>query len=100
MSSKKVRNIIIALVIMIIGSWFLIRLGKSYIPSTGPLDFSSIMTSFESLFSLFMIALVVMVIILIPVWFVERKKERALAEQNKAQNSGYHDYREIKEDGN
>lgn len=76
MSSKSVRNGIVALIILAIGSWLLIKLGKSFIPRDSPLDFSSIFTAFESLLNIFLIAIVIIIIILIPVWIAKKREER------------------------
>ena len=75
MGSKGIRNVIIALLFLAIGSWFLLRVGKAFLPKDSPVDFSSIFSSFESLFTLFLIGIVIIIIILIPVWIAKKRQE-------------------------
>ncbi|MFH0836662.1 MAG: hypothetical protein V1870_00885 [Candidatus Aenigmatarchaeota archaeon] len=75
MSSTGVRNTIIALIILAIGSWLLLKIGNAFIPKNSVFDFTGILASIESLFSLFIIGIVVIIIILIPVWIAKKREE-------------------------
>ena len=81
MSSKDVRNAIIALIILAIGSWLLLRIGNAFIPKNSAFDFSGMLATVQSMFSLFLIAITIIIIILIPVWIAKRREEKKQAQQ-------------------
>jgi len=82
MSSKDVRNAIIALIMLAIGAWLLLRVGKVFQPKDSPIDFGYIMASIEGVLNIFFIGIVVIIIILIPVWIAKKMQER------KSKNTG------------
>ena len=76
MPSKDIRNAIIALIILAIGSWSLTKLGKVFIPRDSPIDFTSFIAPIESILNLFLIGIVVLIVILIPVWIAKKRTEQ------------------------
>lgn len=81
-SSKEIRNLIIALIIMAIGIWFLTRIARAYIGSV-PLVFADIASLLDSIGMLITLGIAFIIVILIIVYFAKRSDEK---KQQKAQS--------------
>ncbi|GEM_PF-5466299 len=76
MAAKNVRNAIIALILLGIGTWLLLRLGRAFSPKDSPVDFASLFSSLDNIINFFLFCIIVLVIILIPVWIAKYRQEK------------------------
>ncbi|MBI4894998.1 MAG: hypothetical protein HY831_00760 [Candidatus Aenigmarchaeota archaeon] len=76
MAAKNVRNAIIALILLGVGTWFLLKIGRSFSPKDSPIDFVSLFSSLDNVINFFLFCIIVLVIILIPVWISKYRDEK------------------------
>lgn len=82
MAAKNVRNAIIALILLAIGTFLLLRLGKAFSPKDSPVDFASLFASLDNVINFFLFCIIVIIIILIPVWIAKYRSEKKLLQQS------------------
>lgn len=82
MSAKSVRNLILTLIILIIGIFILVRIGKGF-TGTSPFATSTqnLIASIDSLSNMLILGLVIIVIILIPIYLSRRSEEKKIKEK-------------------
>ena len=73
MESKKIRDLILTLVVLIVGIKLLVVIGLSYISDVG---FSGLTSSMESMSDILIIGLAFMIIILVPFYLSKRSEEK------------------------
>ncbi len=73
MESKKIRDFILTLVVLIVGIKLLVVIGLSYISDVG---FSGLTGSMETMSNLFIIGLAFLIIILVPFYLSKRSDEK------------------------
>jgi flagellar biogenesis protein FliO len=86
MAAKDVRNLILAIIILIIGIFVLTRIGKGFmanikLPSTAP----DIIASIEGMSTVLILGLGIIVIILIPIYLSKRSGEKKLRQSQRSQ---------------
>ncbi len=74
-SSKDIRNLIISLIILAVGIWFLIRIAKAYIGAV-PSGFEEIANSLDSVGTLITLGIAFLVVILIIAYFAKHSDEK------------------------
>ncbi|MBI4154202.1 hypothetical protein HY501_02610 [Candidatus Woesearchaeota archaeon] len=82
MAAKDVRNLILALIILIIGIFLLTRIGKNFTSNLAlPSSVPNIVTVIDSVSTLLTLGLGVLVIILMPFYLSKRSQEKKLRQQ-------------------
>ena len=73
MESKKIRDLILTLVVLVVGIKLLVVIGLSYISDVG---FSELTSSMETMSNVFIIGLAFLIIILVPFYLSKRSEEK------------------------
>jgi len=87
MQSKKIRDLIITLIILVIGIKLLTMIGFSYISSTG-LDIPELAGSVEALGNMMIMGMSFLTVILIPFYLSKRSEEKKLEKEAKVKIKG------------
>ena len=87
MQSKKIRDLIIALIILIVGIKLLTMIGFSYVFSTG-LEIPELAGSIEPLGNMMIMGLSFLIVILIPFYLSKRSEEKKQENIEKGRKEG------------
>ena len=90
--AKDIRNWIITLVILAVGLWVLLKVGKTFIAGASqpglPID-KGILASVDSISLLLAIGVGVIILLLIPIYIVKRSQEKKEKISNKNPSQNY-----------
>ena len=78
--SREIRNWIITLIILAVGIWLLLTIGKTFIAGAASPQLgvdTSIIASFDSISFLLLLAIGALAVLLIPIYFAKRSQEKS-----------------------
>ena len=87
MQSKKIRDLIVTLIVLVIGIKLLVVIGLSYISSAG-LDTHEFTSSIEALGNMMVIGLSFLAVILLPFYLSKRSEEKKQEKIEKGRKEG------------